>query len=131
MFKNYLRSAFRFWKHNKVFAFINAMSLSIALAVSFIIMLYVVNEYSYDRCHSNFKRIFRVLNYIVDYKKPYTETPYVLASALKDEYPQVEKSISVRSISNFKNKSAMMNIFLFQMLYLLIQKFLTFSHFLL
>jgi putative ABC transport system permease protein len=97
MFKNYLKSAFSFWKHNKTFAFINATSLSIALAVSFIIMLYVINEFSYDRCHTNHKRIFRVLNYYVDYKKSYTETPYVLASALKDEYPQVENSISVRS----------------------------------
>jgi putative ABC transport system permease protein len=97
MFKNYFKSAIRFWKHNKVFASINALSLSIALAVTFIIMLYVVNEYSYDRCHSNFKRIFKVLNYYVDYKKSYTETPYVLASALKAEYPQVEKSISVIS----------------------------------
>jgi len=97
MFKNYLKSAFSFWKHNKTFALINAMSLSIALAVSFIIMLYVINELSYNRCHTNFKRIFRVLNYYVDYKKSYTETPYVLASALKDEYPQVENSIRVRS----------------------------------
>jgi len=99
MLKNYLKSALRFLKHNKVFALINAMSLSIALAVTFIITLYVVNEYSYDRCHANYKRIFRVLNYYVDYKKSYTGTPYVLASALKTEYPQVEKSISLISTS--------------------------------
>jgi len=104
MFKNYLKSVFSFWKHNKVFASINALSLSIALAVTFIIMLYVVNEYSYDRCHTNFKRIFKVLNYYVDYKKSYTETPYVLASALKAEYPQVEKSICVKSASNIRIK---------------------------
>ena len=104
MFKNYFNSALRFWKHNKVFATINALSLSIALAVTFIITLYVINEYSYDRCHANFKRIFRVLNYYVDYKKSWTETPYVLASALKAEYPQVEKSISVISTSGLRIK---------------------------
>ena len=104
MFKNYFKSAICFWKHNKVFASINTLSLSIALAVTFIIMLYVVNEYSYDRCHANFKRIFRVLNYYVDYKKSYTRTPYVLASALKAEYPQVEKSISVISTSGLRIK---------------------------
>jgi putative ABC transport system permease protein len=104
MLKNYLKSALRFLKHNKVFALINALSLSIALAVTFIITLYVVNEYSYDRCHANFKRIFRVLNYYVDYKKSYTGTPYVLASALKAEYPQVEKSISVISASGLRIK---------------------------
>ena len=104
MLKNYLKSALRFLKHNKVFALINAMSLSIALAVTFIITLYVVNEYSYDRCHANYKRIFRVLNYYVDYKKSYTGTPYVLASALKTEYPQVEKSISLISTSTLRIK---------------------------
>src|ERR1035437_3985140 len=104
MLENFIKSAFRFWKQNKVFASINAMSLSIALAVTFIITLYVVNEYSYDRCHANFKRIFRVLNYYVDYKKSYSETPYVLASALKAEYPQVEKSISVISTSGLRIK---------------------------
>jgi putative ABC transport system permease protein len=104
MLKNYLKSALRFLKRNKVFASINTMSLSIALAVTFIITLYVVNEYSYDRCHANFKRIFRVLNYYVDYKKSYTKTPYVLASALKAEYPQVEKSLSVISTSGLKIK---------------------------
>jgi len=100
--KNYLQSALRFWKQNKVFASINASSLSIALAVTFIIMLYVINEYSYDRCHSNFKMVFRVLNYYVDYKKSYIETPYILASALKDEYPQVRNSTSVRSVSGIR-----------------------------
>ena len=104
MLKNYLKSAFRFWKHNKVFVSINALSLSIALAVTFIIMLYVVNEYSYDRCHTNYKRIFKVLNYYIDYKKAYTETPYVLASALKAEYPQIEKSIAVISKASIRLK---------------------------
>jgi putative ABC transport system permease protein len=104
MFKNYFNSALRFWKHNKLFVSINALSLSIALSVTFIITLYVVNEYSYNRCHANFKRIFRVLNYYVDYKKSYTETPYILASALKAEYPQVEKSISVIDITSLRIK---------------------------
>jgi len=46
--------------------------------------------------------VFRVLNYYVDYKKSYIETPYILASALKDEYPQVRNSTSVRSVSGIR-----------------------------
>jgi len=46
MLKNYLKSAFRFLKQNKVFAGINALGLSIALTASFIMLLYVVNELS-------------------------------------------------------------------------------------
>jgi putative ABC transport system permease protein len=104
MFKNYLKSALRFWKQNTAFVSINALSMSIALTVSFIIMIYVINEFSYNRCHSNFKRIYRVLNYYDYYKKSFTGTPYALAPALRNEYPQIEKSISVLSVPGFSIK---------------------------
>jgi putative ABC transport system permease protein len=96
MLKNYLRSALRFIRHNKVFAGINLMGLSIALAASFIMLLYVINELSYDSSHRNSKRVYRVLNYYVDFKNTQSGTPYVLADALKDEFPQVEKSATTR-----------------------------------
>ncbi|MCX6320815.1 MAG: ABC transporter permease, partial [Bacteroidia bacterium] len=92
MLKNYLKSAIRFIRHNKVFAGINLMGLSIALAASFIMLLFVINELSYDRYHKNRKRVYRVLNYYVDFKKTFSGTPYVLATALKDEFPQIEKA---------------------------------------
>jgi putative ABC transport system permease protein len=104
MFKNYLKSAQRFIRHNKVFAGINLMGLSIALAASFIMLLYVINELSYDRSHKNSKRVYRVLNYYVDFKNTQSGTPYVLASALKDEFPQVEKSATTRYMRGFSLK---------------------------
>ena len=99
MISNYLKTALRFLKHNKVFAGINIMGLSIALAASFIILLYVINELSYETCHKNRKNIYRVLNYYKDFKQIMAGTPYVLASALKDEYPQVKKACTVRPVS--------------------------------
>lgn len=104
MLKNYLKSALRFIRHNKVFAGINLLGLSIALAASFIMLLYVINELSYDRSHKNSKRVFRVLNYYVDFKNTQSGTPYVLASALKDEFPQVEKSATTRYMRGFSLK---------------------------
>jgi putative ABC transport system permease protein len=92
MFRNYLKTALRFLKHNKTFAGINALGLSIALAASFIILLYVINEFSYNHCFKNRERIFRVNNYYIDFKNVMTGTPYVLASTLKSEYPQIEKA---------------------------------------
>src|ERR1035437_5936007 len=91
MFRNYLKSALQFLMQNKVFAVINALGLSIALAVSFIILLFVINEVSYNRCHKNRKHVFRVINTYVDFKKSMSGTPYVLASALKQQFPQIEK----------------------------------------
>jgi putative ABC transport system permease protein len=104
MFTNYLKSALRFIKHNKVFAVINLLGLSIALAASFIMLLFVINELSYDRCHKNSKRVFRVLNYYVDFKNTQSGTPYVLASALKEEFPQVEKAVRTRYMRGFRLK---------------------------
>ena len=104
MFRNYLKTALRFLKQNKVFAGINAIGLSIALAASFIILLYVINELSYNHCHKNRDRIYRVLNYYVEFKNTQSGTPFVLASALKEQFPQVEKAIRVKNIRGFKLK---------------------------
>lgn len=95
MFKNYLKTALRFLKQNKLFAGINMFGLSIALAASFIILLYVVNELSYDHCHKNRKRIFRVLNYYPDTKSTASSAPYILTSSLKEKFPQIEKAIRI------------------------------------
>jgi len=61
MFKNYLIIALRNLSKNKVYAFINIAGLSIGLACSMLIILYVKDEVSYDRFHSNVKNIYRVV----------------------------------------------------------------------
>ena len=104
MLKNYLKSALRFLRHNKLFAGINLLGLSIALAASFIMLLYVINELSVDRCHKNSKRVFRVLNYYVDFKTTQSGTPYVLAGTMKQEFPQVEKAANVTYLRGFSLK---------------------------
>jgi putative ABC transport system permease protein len=104
MLKNYLKSALRFIKHNKVFAGINLLGLSIALAASFIMLLFVINELSYNKCHKNNKRVYRVLNYYVDFKNTMSGTPYILATALKEEFPQIEKAVRVRYMRGFSLK---------------------------
>lgn len=104
MLKNYLKSAMRFIRHNKVFAGINITGLSIALAASFIMLLFVINELSYDKYHKNIKKVYRVLNYYVDFKQIQSGTPYILAAALKDEFPQIEKSVRVRYLRGFSLK---------------------------
>ena len=98
MFKNYFKTALRFLKHNKLYAIINLFGLSIALAASFIIILYVVNELSYDHFNKSRKQIFRVLNYYPDTKATGTLTPYILASTLNEKFPQIEKGINIMSL---------------------------------
>lgn len=104
MFESSIKSAFRFLKHNKVFTAINALGLSIALAVSFIILLFIVNELSYNNCFKNRKNIYRVLNYSVNFKTTGSGTPYVLAPSLKEEFPQVQKALNTGRLRGFKLK---------------------------
>ncbi len=104
MLKNYFKSAIRFIRHNRLFAGINLLGLSVALAASFIILIFVINELSYDRYHKNSKQVYRVLNYYVDFKNIMSGTPYVLATALKNEFPQIEKAVSARRINGFRLK---------------------------
>jgi putative ABC transport system permease protein len=95
MFKNYFQTALRFLKQNKLFACINMFGLTIALAASFIILLYIINELSYDHCHKNREKIFRVLNYYPDVKITTPATPFVLGSTLVQKFPQIEKAIRI------------------------------------
>jgi len=104
MLRNYLTSAIRFIRNNKLFAGINLLGLSIALSASFIMFLFVINELSFDRCHKNGKQVYRVLNYYVDFKNIMSGTPYVLAGALKNEFPQIEKAAHVRYARGFNLK---------------------------
>ena len=90
MLRNYLITALRFLKRNKLFAGINLLGLSLALAASFIILLYVINELSYNNCYKDRKRIFKVVSYDGNTKTGNSRTPYVLASTLKNNFPQVE-----------------------------------------
>lgn len=57
MFKNYLITAWRNLKRNKVYSCINIMGLSIGLAVCILIMLYAEHEYSYDKFHDRAEQI--------------------------------------------------------------------------
>lgn len=105
MFKHFLKSALRFLKQNKTFTAINLFGLSIALAASFIILLYVINELSYDHCHKKWTRIYRVNTYYSDFNKVMATTPYILSTSLKNEYPQIEKSANTTLVSEFYLKT--------------------------
>jgi len=104
MYRNYLKTAFQSLKKNKLFTIINTVGLSVALAVVFLIILFIVNELSYDRCHTKSDRVYRVLNFYSDSKSMSEYTPYMLASTLKDNFPQVEKATHVSGIGSLRLK---------------------------
>lgn len=101
---NYILSSFRFIKRNKLFTAINIIGLSVALSVSFIILLYVINQYSYNTSFSNRDQIYRVLHYDVNFKNINAQSPYVLATHLKDGFSQINYVARTRKVRDFKFK---------------------------
>jgi putative ABC transport system permease protein len=62
MFRNYFKVGIRNIMKVKTFSFINITGLGVGLAACFFILLYVVDELSYDRYHLNFDQTYRVLH---------------------------------------------------------------------
>lgn len=60
MLRNYIKIAFRSLVKNPAYSFINIGGLAIGLASSILILLWVVDEYSYDRFHTNYSSIYKL-----------------------------------------------------------------------
>lgn len=61
MFRNYLIIAVRNLKRNLSFTIINVIGLAVAMAITVVSLLYITNEFSYDRFHVNKDRIYRII----------------------------------------------------------------------
>lgn len=63
MILNYFKTAYRILTRNKVFSLINIIGLSIALTSVLVIFLFISQELSFDKHHSKFDQIYRVVSY--------------------------------------------------------------------
>lgn len=93
MFKNYLKTSFRNLLRHKSYTFINILGLTVGLATSIFILLWIIDELSFDRFHSNADRIFKVLvnNRYPDGKiETSPATPAKLKDVIVQEVPEVE-----------------------------------------
>ncbi len=61
MFRNYLKTALRSLHRHKGYSFINLMGLSIGIACCILILLYVRDEFSYDRYVPDYPDTYRVI----------------------------------------------------------------------
>lgn len=96
MFRNYLKITFRALHRQRVYAMTNIVGLAVGLACCYVIMLYVMNELSYDRYHENEARIFRVLSEKEDTNTIVGAGPYRLAPVLQSDLPEVEAVTRLR-----------------------------------
>jgi len=102
MLKNYLKITIRNIRKHKGYSFINISGLAVGMACCVLILLWVRDELSFDRFHENAERIFRVTehqyNSSGDYF-PVAVTPWPLAEALKNDFPEVVESARLRILS--------------------------------
>jgi predicted permease len=92
MLQNYFKIAFRSLFKNSIYSFINITGLSIGIACSVLILLWVNDEYSYDRFHKNYHSIYRL------YQSQQWEQgigtgnsmPYPLKEVLKEKSSKIE-----------------------------------------
>lgn len=112
MLKNYFTVAFRNLRKHSFYSFINVAGLSLGIAVCFIILLFVLNETSYDRHFADADRIYRVHSEIKfggnHWNMVYAPAP--MAAALAHEYPEVEAAIRFRERGSYLVKRTTENI---------------------
>ena len=91
MITHYIKIAFRYFLKDKVYSVINLVGLSLAVACSFMVMLWVQYENNYENTHDSRKQIYRVLT-IEDVGGEQVKravTPAPLGQALVNEFPAV------------------------------------------
>ncbi len=113
MFKNYFRIAFRNLFKNKVSSFINIGGLAVGLATGIVILLVIVNEYSYDTFHTNLADTYLLMKNqnmngdIITGKA----TPGPLAASVKNEIPEIKYAVRTCSSGDMvRNENKTFNI---------------------
>ncbi|MCF0072950.1 ABC transporter permease [Dyadobacter sp. CY261] len=88
MLKNYFKIAWRNIVRQKAYSVLNIAGLSIGMACSILILLWVQNELSYDRFHKHADQIVRLTCNAGDFRA--AVSPAGMARGLQTQLPQIE-----------------------------------------
>lgn len=106
MLTGYLKILIRNFFKRKIYSFINIVGLAIGIASFIIIMLFVLDEISYDRHYSNSNRIYRVCM-IYDFGgvgENSASMPFPVAPALQNDFGHmIERSVRVFNFQTKRN----------------------------
>lgn len=97
MFKNYFRVALRNIRRYKFFAFINILGMTIGITACLLILIYIIDEVSYDTFHQDADRIYQVGLHgkIGGQDLQVANTCPALAQAAVNEIPEVAEAVRV------------------------------------
>ncbi len=114
MFKNYFKTTIRFFLKNKTYSFINIFGLAAGTLCCLYILLYVQDQYSYDKHHNDAADIYRITTSLVltgDKHNNSTASPPIAPAMKKDfgEVLQFTRVIPTLGVSKhmllYKNRS--------------------------
>lgn len=95
MFRNLVKTAVRNILRDKGYSLINVLGLTIGITSAIFLLLYVLDELSYDRFHSNGDNIYRVITNITEVDDEFTwvvaQTPF--GPTVKNKYPEVTEYV--------------------------------------
>ncbi len=98
MFKNYLTIAVRNILRHKVYSIINIAGLSVGMACTILILLWVQYELSFDRYHENADRIYRLTEHwnVGATRGKWAVTNWPAGPTFQREYAEVIKAVRFR-----------------------------------
>src|SRR4026209_574185 len=95
MLRNHFKLAYRNLVKYKFISFINLFGLTIGLTCCLLILIYIINELSFDRYHSQADRIYRITReFRTPDGKPVLHLGTIsppFAPFLKNDFPEIEK----------------------------------------
>ena len=95
MLISFFRTAFRYLLKRKTYSLLNVTGLAIGIASFIVIMIYVLDEVSYDRHHERADDIYRIAM-IYDFDgvgENSASLPFPVAFTLKNDYPGLVENI--------------------------------------
>ena len=98
MFGNIVLTMIRNMRRNLLFTMINVVGLSIGIAVSLLILMWIRDEWSVDAHHENGARTYRVVEIQNAKGRNPTHVPYrpqPLAEAMELDFPAVEQAVRI------------------------------------
>lgn len=92
MFQSYLISAFRFIIRNKLISLVNILGLSLGLAAGTYILMFILNEVSFDRFNKNLENIYRITWRFdqTDVSENASVTTAGIGPSMLEEFPEVQ-----------------------------------------
>ena len=87
---------------HKVHSFVNIVGLSIGIALSILIFLWIYDETHYDNYHPNKNRIFLVSPKGLQDSKGGSYSPYALPKRIAEKFPEVENYSRIENHSFYK-----------------------------